>query len=127
MSHVLLDASGLVDTILGNCHPASCIRVDLTHVPRRKAVSLLRRRIFARSDGKCEHVLNGERCGRTITWDSFEMNERVHRGNPQERGLMSMENSEAACHMCHLDEHKERNPQWSRRNRMLIAMSVNEV
>lgn len=115
LCHVELNESGEVETLLGICHPASCIRQDLIHRPLAEAVGELRHRIFIRSEGRCEHILpDGKRCNKTITEQTGEMNERVHRGNPQGKGLRSMSNSEMSCRHCHrVLEHGERNPRLS--------------
>ena len=121
MCHVELNNAGEVEAILGSCHPASCVKLSWIHRPLAEAVPELRHRIFLRSEGRCEHeIRDGKRvarCNRTITEDGplkFDMNEKVHRGNPQEKGLRSMGNSEAACWMCHrVLEHGARNPRLS--------------
>lgn len=41
-----------------------------------------------------------ERCGRSITWTTMEMNERVPKGSAKQ-GEVSLENCEALCHDCH--------------------------
>ena len=68
---------------------------------RALAVRLIREQVFDRSivfDPPEEEHNECERCGRTITWDSFEMNEKILKGK---RGEVSLENCEALCHACH--------------------------
>jgi hypothetical protein len=119
LCHVELNEAGQVITILGSCHPSSCIRQDWIHRTLAEAVGELRHRIFLRSEGKCEHILpDGTRCNKTVTEEDGphkgDMNERKHRGKAQDKGLRSMENSEFSCRHCHrVLEHGDRNPRLS--------------
>ncbi len=117
MCHIELNEAGQVESIISNCHPSSCVKQSWIHRSLAEAVSELRHRIFLRSEGRCEHIKDGVRCNKQITENGprkFDMNERVHRGNPQEKGLRSMGNSEAACCHCHrVLEHGDRNPRLS--------------
>lgn len=82
---------------------------------RAKATGKIREQVFERSGGRCEHVKqDGVLCGARITETSFDLNERHHRGRG---GLMSLENSEAACRQCHRggDAHPEKLVMWSKR------------
>ena len=71
---------------------------------RAKAVRSIRMQVYDRAmvdnfrntSGTCYHEC--ERCGRSITWDTFEMHETVHRGKG---GEQSLENCEALCRSCH--------------------------
>lgn len=68
---------------------------------RSSAVKSIREQVYERSRG-----LQGpgcERCGRRITWESFEMNEKRPRGagGGKTKGEVSLENCEALCHQCH--------------------------
>jgi len=112
--HVVVRHAQII-AILESCHPQSCIRVDRIHVDRAEAVSSIRHQVFARSGGRCEHVKqDGVLCGRPITWANFDLNERHHRGRG---GLMSIDNSEAACRQCHRggDAHPEKTLRWSKK------------
>lgn len=64
---------------------------------RGKAVGAIRAQVYDRSESE-----NGdhecERCGRYITWDSFEMNEKKLKSLG---GEVSMSNCEALCKSCH--------------------------
>lgn len=117
VAHVERDSAGIC-TILGNCHPASCIRIDLEHVPRARAVEDIRQRCYDRSGGRCEHVCKDATapCGKCITWDQGHLHERVHRGDPKGAGLMSIYNSEFICGDCHENDenaHGKRKVMWS--------------
>jgi len=112
--HVVVRNARVI-AILGSCHPQACVRVDGIHMDRAAAVGEIRHQVFERSQGKCEHVKqDGAVCGRPITWKSFDLNERHHRGRG---GLMGIENSEAACRVCHRggDAHPEKQLNWSKR------------
>lgn len=62
------------------------------------AVGGIRKQVFRR----CWNPLSGnfecEKCGRTITWTSGEMNEIVPKGSG---GEVSLDNCEALCRSCH--------------------------
>ncbi len=67
-----------------------------TTMTKAQAVSFIRTRVYERS-----RSLVGagcERCGRHITWDTMEMNERIPKGSG---GEVSLTNCEALCHNCH--------------------------
>ena len=73
----------------------------LGEMSKEEAVGRIRRSIYLRSSfdpqgvGCCPEC---ERCGRRITWDTFEMHETVPRGKG---GEQSLENCEALCRSCH--------------------------
>lgn len=63
------------------------------------AVGSIRRQVFARADGQCEH------CGNWITWKSMHMHENQAKGKRDENGdygEVSVENCRALCYDCHL-------------------------
>jgi len=118
--HVLLDDFGYVEAIKGNCHQKSCIRIDLCHMERRRAVGMLRQRVYERAGGLIgDRLVDGELidirpgrcacgCGATASWYSGEMDERVPRGKG---GLMSFDNSQWLTRACHRKKHSGRAPQ----------------
>ena len=63
---------------------------------KRAAVGCIREEVYERSRGL--YGPGCERCGRTIAWDTFEMNEIIPKGSG---GEVSLENCEALCHACH--------------------------
>ena len=97
--HVELGESGLPIRIFRTKAWLDCSHTTL--MDRALAVRLIRNQVFDRSlivDSPMEEHYECERCGRTIAWDSFEMNERVPKGK---LGEVSLENCEALCHACH--------------------------
>jgi hypothetical protein len=112
----------------------------VTHVDRTAATEALRIRVYERAGGEvwrdpvsrvllnifngyCEHTCafpiksypTGPpiRCMKRISWTSFHMNEKDHRGSTgggsRSKGLMSYDNSEACCPKCHENaEHGDR-------------------
>ena len=61
------------------------------------AVGAIRAQVYDRSETKDEwHEC--EKCGRLISWESFEMNEKIPKGSG---GEVSLSNCEALCHPCH--------------------------
>ena len=92
-------------------------RLDPTAVQMTKAeaVGAIREQVYERS-----RSLMGpgcERCGRTITWTSMEMNEKTPKGSG---GEVSLENCEALCRSCHQTgpdaAHKDRRWQTAKLN-----------
>ena len=69
---------------------------------RAKAVGAIRAQVYDRAEVENEEH-ECERCGRFITWDSFEMNEIRPKGagGGKTGGEVSLENCEALCHGCH--------------------------
>lgn len=69
---------------------------------RAEAVGSIRQEVFERCG--VEDFTNllyyheCERCGRRITWDTFEMNEKQFKGKG---GEVSVKNCEALCYDCH--------------------------
>jgi len=70
------------------------------------AVGDIRKQLFYRSQGYCEL------CGDIVTEKSGHMHEQKWRGKG---GEISLENSVFICAKTHKLEHKERNPQFTRR------------
>lgn len=77
---------------------------------RARAVLSIREQVFWRArDFKnmrpvfCIEAYACERCGRRITWETFEMNEIRPKGKNGGKtgGEVSLENCEALCHACH--------------------------
>jgi 5-methylcytosine-specific restriction endonuclease McrA len=70
---------------------------------RGKAVGAIRAQVYDRSEAPEGAHHECERCGRYITWESFEMNEKRPKGSGGGKtgGEVSLENSEALCHQCH--------------------------
>ena len=84
---------------------------------RAKAVCSIREQVFDRTEIResnnpltrvCEEVgftteHECERCGRRITWETFEMNEIRPKGagGGKTGGEVRLENCEALCHQCH--------------------------
>jgi 5-methylcytosine-specific restriction endonuclease McrA len=69
---------------------------------RAHAVAIIRELVYERSHVDLPEagydVHECERCGRQITWETFEMHETVPKGKG---GEVSVENCEALCHNCH--------------------------
>lgn len=70
---------------------------------RGKAVGAIRAQVYDRSENQETGDHECERCGRYITWESFEMNEKRPKGagGGKTGGEVSLQNSEALCHGCH--------------------------
>ena len=62
-----------------------------------EAVKYIREQVFVRSKND-DGIAECERCGRYITWDSMEMNEKKLKSLG---GEVSLENCEALCRDCH--------------------------
>ena len=92
---VELGENGLPIRIFRDKHWLNYPTVEMT---KAEAVGGIRKQVFRR----CWNPLSGnfecEKCGRTITWTSGEMNERVPKGSG---GEVSLSNCEALCHSCH--------------------------
>ena len=70
---------------------------------RALAVRSIREQVFERCivwEPPEEEHNECEKCGRWITWEDFEMNEKIPKGSSK-RGEVSTENCEALCHACH--------------------------
>ena len=68
---------------------------------RSLAVRSIREQVFERSIVLDPEEHNEcEKCGRTIDWSTFEMNEKIPKGSSK-RGEVSLENCEASCRACH--------------------------
>lgn len=77
--------------------------------PKKAAVLDIRQQVFSRSAGKCEL------CAAPITWNSFHMHEKIHRGQfvDGKSGEVSLVNNSAAiCYRCHKDAHSDREPKF---------------
>jgi hypothetical protein len=83
-------------------------RMNMKVYPMRRAdaVSAIRHQLFMRCGGFCEL------CGDIVTEKSGHMHEQKWRGKG---GEISLENSVFICAKTHKLEHKERNPQFTRR------------
>lgn len=90
-----------------------CPEDRLVWMTKAEAVGKIREQVYERSRGL--HGPGCERCGRSITWDSFEMHETIPRGKG---GEQSLENCEALCRSCHQTgpdaAHKDRRWQTSK-------------
>jgi len=90
---VQLGANGLPIRIFRKDHEyLQCPEQWLGIMTKKEAVGSIRRQVFDRCDGKCEQ------CERYITWESFELHEKVFKGKG---GEVSLENSVALCNHCH--------------------------
>ena len=65
----------------------------------------LRQNVFARSQGRCENSVDGERCPTRIYWMTFHLAHMISRGRG---GSDVPENVLAACEKCHDDDTKNR-------------------
>lgn len=77
--------------------PADLVQI----MDRSHAVGAIRAQVFDRATGDSPaggESSECERCGRYITWESFEMHETAPKGSG---GEVSLENCEALCHGCH--------------------------
>lgn len=72
---------------------------------RDVAVAEIRHQLWLRCKGVCEL------CGDTVTEGSGHMHEQKHRG---QGGEISMDNSVFVCAKTHKQEHRDREPRWSR-------------
>ena len=79
---------------------------DAIEMDRSIAVASIRHQIFIRSKGFCDE------CGAVVNETSGQMHEREWRGKG---GEISLENSIFICAKCHKREHRERAPQFTRR------------
>ena len=73
-----------------------CPEDKLAWMAKAEAVGKIREQVYERSRSSIGPGC--ERCGKRITWDSFEMHETVPRGKG---GEQSLENCEALCWWCH--------------------------
>lgn len=86
---------------------------------RGKAVGAIRAQVYDRTETEDE-LHECERCGRLITWNTFEMNEIRPKGagGGKTGGEVSLENCEALCSPCHQTgpdaAHKDRRWQTSK-------------
>lgn len=95
--HVELGDSGLPCRIFRDRSWRNFPEDRIALISKAEAVKSIRDRVFVRAkndDGTAEC----ERCGRYITWESFEMNEKIPKGSG---GEVSLSNCEALCHDCH--------------------------
>lgn len=88
---------------------------------RGKAVGAIRAQVYDRAIIDLDEGLHEcERCGRTIWWETFEMNEKRPKGagGGKTGGEVSLENCEALCSSCHQTgpdaAHKDRRWQTSK-------------
>lgn len=70
---------------------------------KTQAVGAIRAQIYDRafeteSGGWSAATADCDRCGRTISWETFEMHETIPKGKG---GEVSLKNCEALCHGCH--------------------------
>jgi len=93
--HVEMGLNGLPIRIFRDKKWLDYPTVEIT---KAEAVKGIRTQVFRR----CWNPLSGnfecEKCGRTITWISGEMNERIPKGSG---GEVSLDNCEALCRSCH--------------------------
>ena len=95
--HVEIDDTGLPCRIFRDKSWRLLPEDKVSVMTKAEAVGMIRLRVYHRArheltDAQCD------RCGRYITWDSMEMNERVPKGSG---GEVSLSNGEALCHQCH--------------------------
>lgn len=95
--HVELDDSGLPCRIFRDRSWRSFPEDNISLAAKSFAVAAIRKRVFDRSKND-DGIAECERCGRYITWDSFEMNEKILKSLG---GEVSLENCEALCQDCH--------------------------
>lgn len=95
--HVELDDKGLPVRIFRNKDWRNYPDDQIVVLTKADAVGMIRQRVFERARHKLDHA-ECEKCGRTITWDTMEMNERIPKGSG---GEVSLVNCEALCHDCH--------------------------
>ena len=94
---VELDDSGLPCRIFRDRSWRSFPEDRIALMTKAEAVPSIRRRILERAEND-DGIAECERCGRYITWDSFEMNEKLLKSLG---GEVSLENCEALCQDCH--------------------------
>lgn len=80
-----------------------CPEGKLHKMRKADAVGIIRLLVFSRSGGSVcegETVMRGkcEECEHPITWESFEMHEKMFKGRG---GEVSLENCLGLCHDCH--------------------------
>jgi len=98
---VLIGDNGLPVRIFRN---KDWLDFDPSLVPlmdRSRAVGSIRAQVYGRSWDEFERGVNDhlcDRCGRGITWETFEMHETIPKGKG---GEVSLSNCEALCHQCH--------------------------
>ena len=96
---VEIGPNGLPCRIFRDASWKTCDSVQI--MDRGKAVGAIRAQVFDRATGDSPAggtISECGRCGRYITWESFEMHETVPKGSG---GEVSLENCEALCHGCH--------------------------
>lgn len=80
----------------------------------------LRRKVYARSEGRCENVVDGKRCGVWVAWAGPNKGELHHTTSRGHGGSDDEINCKFFCRPCHRGEHP--GPQWSsQRGRPLPA------
>ena len=115
---VEIGPNGLPCRIFRDTSWKTCDSVQI--MDRAKAVGAIRAQVYDRSQAPEGGHHECERCGRYITWDWFEMNEKRPKGagGGKTGGEVSLENSEALCKACHQTEpdaaHKDRRFQSSK-------------
>lgn len=79
---------------------------EMILVKRSAAVGQIRDQVFERAKNPETGQFECEKCGRIITWETGEMNEKRPRGagGGFTGGEVSLENCEALCHGCHQGE-----------------------
>lgn len=88
-------------------HPAKAIFMSpdvIRELPRKDAVEDVRRQVFERAGGVCEH------CPKILTFETMHMHEKIFRSHG---GEQSLANCQCLCADCHLiGEHG--GLQWSK-------------
>jgi len=102
--HVEIGPNGLPIRIFRDKSWKTCESVQI--MDRAHAVGSIRAQVFDRSevDSPAGGELHEcENCGRIITWETFEMNEKRPKGagGGKTGGEVSLENCEALCSQCH--------------------------
>lgn len=101
--HVLRDAVGITE-VLGRCRQGSFCHLE--HATKTDAVREVRDRVYKAQKKTCFL------CGIPVDWETGQLHEMHHRGKG---GHFSISNSIFICEPCHKNEHKDRNPQWSKK------------
>jgi 5-methylcytosine-specific restriction endonuclease McrA len=66
----------------------------------------LRLKVYERSNGRCERIIEGNRCNKPAPWDGWKHGELRHGLWRSQGGSDSSDNCEFWCADCHHDEHK---------------------
>jgi hypothetical protein len=111
--HVLMGENGRAEKIFRDKSWRDYPEGKTYITTKAEAVKDIREQIFERATNPLTGFTECDRCGRLITWESGEMNERIAKGSAKQ-GEVSISNCEALCNPCHREHHSNRRWQTSK-------------